>query len=141
MTPRFALLGLVLVVGLATLGCDDSALNELGAPGAEKTTVEVYLGDFWLAAGDGEPVAPGGFFGRIVPHNDVTFVVTNEGEVSHRLTVYASEAGGDVLVATPDLEPGSSAEVRFHFHDEMTVLLRDDAYPEAMYARLAVVEG
>jgi hypothetical protein len=131
----------VALLGLAGGACDDSALNELGAPGALQKTVEVRLGDFWLAPAGGEPVAPGGFFARIVPHNDVTFVVTNEGSVPHALTVYASESGGDILVSTPRIEPGASAEVRFHFHDAMTVLLRDDAYPAEMSALLVVVEG
>jgi hypothetical protein len=63
----------------------------------------------------------------------------NEGSVSHALTVYASDAAADILVATPLIEPGASVAVRFHFHDEMTVMLRDDGYPQQMSARIEVV--
>lgn len=137
-----AVIGPLLVLAITALGaCDDAALNELGAPGALQETVEVRLGDFWLAPAAGEPVEAGGFFGRVRPHNDVTFRVVNEGGVSHALTLYATGDAADILVATPLIEPGQAVELRFHFHDATTVLLRDDGYPELMSARLEIIEG
>ena len=137
LTGLAALAALLLLAGLFA-ACDDSELNQLGAEGANQVTVEVRLGDYWLATADGAPLEPDDLFGTVPAHSDVTFHVTNEGAVEHSLGVYASDDTADLLVATALLAPGEATEVRFHFHDPLVVVLRDDAYPDEMHARLEV---
>jgi len=130
---------LALVLAGALVACNDEALDQLGAPGAHEVTLEVQMGDYWLAPASGEPVAPGGELARLPAHSDVTFHVRNVGSVAHALVIYSEDAS-DILVAAPRLAPGTEAEVRFHFHDEMTVLMRDEEYPDEMRALVVVLE-
>ena len=130
----------VALLAIAACGCNDEALDQLGAPGAHEITVEVRMGDYWLAPASGTPTPAGGELARIPAHSDVTFHVVNDGAVTHTLIVYASDTADDVLVAAPRLAPGTAADVRFHFHDAMTALLLDAEYPDESRALLVVIE-
>jgi hypothetical protein len=133
---RLVLLLLSLAVVALAAGCDDRALQ--GNVGeAHQITVDVRVGDFFIERAAGTPTA-GGELATIPTHTDLTVHVTNAGKVAHTIGLYASETDEDLLTATPPLDPGASADLRFHFHDPQVVYVRDGGYRDRMNVRLRV---
>lgn len=130
LTPLFALATLLSACG----GSGDDALNQFGAADANVEEIEVVLHDDRITDGAGNA---GGF--KTIAHTDLTFLITNEGTVPHGLSLYADAARTQLLTASPEIEPGGSATVRFHFHDAQTAHLQDDRYPDKLQAVLIVV--
>lgn len=134
-------IGLVLAAAMLALvtacGGSDELLDEYGAAGAAQNRLEVTLDDFSIG---GERAELGGeeTVFRIRTHTDLVISVHNAGAVPHGLSLYADEGYTELLVASPEVPPGETAEMRFHFHDAQTAYLRDDRYPDQMRALLLV---
>ena len=126
-------------LALLVVGCNDEDLNQLGAAGAQQTTIEITANDHWFAVdGDG---GPGEVAQRSIhSHNDVTFQVTNAGSVVHSFALYADAEGRGLLVRTEPIPPGGSAVARFHFHDAQVAYFQDDDHAKEMMGELHVVE-
>lgn len=139
---RLCLATLAVLAWGATLACgggSDDLLNEYGAAGAAQTEIDIVLTDFAIEGGETAGEAGGPTF-RIGAHTDLVIHVRNTGAVPHGLTLYADEAATEVLVASPEIAPGETVDIHFHFHDPQVAYLRDDHYPDRMRARLVVEE-
>ena len=126
-----------MLVLLTACGGSDELLDEYGAAGASQTSLAVTLDDFSIGGERAERDGDGTVF-RIHTHTDLVISVHNAGAVPHGLSLYADAGHTELLVASPEVPPGETAEMRFHFHDAQTAYLRDDRYPERMRARLLV---
>lgn len=125
------------VIALLSVGCggDDSALRSFGAADAHLVTLALDVHDDWIGwEGQAAPDVPPYF--TIHTHTDLTIRLRNRGSVAHALTLYGSDEALDVLAASPPIPPGEEGTIQFHFHDPMNVLLRDDANPSAITARI-----
>lgn len=132
-----------LVLSLALVAaCDDSALNEFGAEGAEQTTITIDLHDGWIgspeASSGGTPNEPAEV--HIQPHNDITFEVSNLGAEPHGFALYADQDGTQLLASSSLLPPGAAEVVTFHFHDDQIAYFFDDRHREQMRGELYVHE-
>jgi len=139
MRRRMQLASAILVLAILA-ACDDSALNEFGAEGAQQTTITIDLHDGWIgspeASTGGSAVEPPGI--HVQPHNDITFRVTNMGGGPHAFALYADEAGTEPLASSSLLPPGGSQVVTFHFHDDQIAYFFDDSHREQMRGELYV---
>lgn len=119
----------------AACGGDDDELRSFGAPDAHEVILALDVHDDWLGwEGQAAPDVPPYF--ALPTHTDLTIRLRNLGSTVHTLTLYGSEDARDVLASSPPIPPGEEGTIQFHFHDPMSVLLRDDAKPSEIHARI-----
>lgn len=139
------LLGICLLVGATLLGlaCDDTDLNQLGAPGAHNVVYTLELGDgsITVVSSDGATQTSDVPLVLASPtHTDFTIILRNVGQQHHSLTMWADEARTFEVSRSLTIATGEETRMVIHFHDRQNAYFADEAAPEAMSGRIEVRE-
>lgn len=142
--PRVLAVSLILaVLAFVSAGCDDTDLNQLGAPGAHDVSYTLELGDgsITVASSDGAtqisdvPLVLGS-----PTHTDFTLILRNVGQQEHALTLYADEARTFEVSRSLSIATGEETRIVIHFHDPQEAYFVDESDPEAMSGAIEVRE-
>lgn len=138
--PAGLLLGLT-VLALAGVACDDTDLNQLGAPGAHTVTYTLDLteGSITVASSEGATqISEAPLVLGSPTHTDFTMIFHNLTEMERSVTLYADEARTLEMASTPVIPPGQESRIVIHFHDEQKTYFADSLAPDTLSGTIEV---